>query len=89
MVVKTERLDNLIAPRDQIVFAKIDVEGHEMAVLDGMTNIISSNECVLQIESLTFHQAGELKLDGLKTFLRGHGYRMIHQIGPDIYYSNH
>ena len=49
--VAARRLDDVFDFRDRLLVIKIDVEGHELAVLDGMTELLASNRVVLQIEA--------------------------------------
>lgn len=56
------------------IFAKIDVEGHEPAVLAGMWETIHNNRVFLQVESF-----GALTIEGL---------RRLHSIGDDHYFAN-
>lgn len=65
----------------QRVFFKIDVEGHEIETLKGMTCYLKNNECVLQIEAWDNNQ------DTLIQFLAPYGYSEFHRIGPDIYFE--
>ncbi|TCS71309.1 FkbM family methyltransferase [Sulfuritortus calidifontis] len=79
--IPCRRLDELIKLDNACVVAKIDVEGHEAAVLRGMTELLQKNHCLLQIES--FGETAET----LETLL-GDGYRRLLRIGDDHYFSN-
>lgn len=48
--VDVRRGDDMLAQRNQDIVLKIDVEGHELGVLQGMTEFLSSNNCLLFIE---------------------------------------
>lgn len=48
--VPTIRLGDVVQERSAYVVCKIDVEGHEHDVLDGMEALLRDNFCVLQIE---------------------------------------
>lgn len=48
--VPLRRLDSVISPGTRIDFAKIDVEGYEALVLDGMRRIIAENSPILLCE---------------------------------------
>ncbi len=48
--VDAVRIDDLIKQKGVFVAAKIDVEGYESGVLEGMEDLVKSNSCVLQIE---------------------------------------
>ena len=65
---------------DAVVFVKIDVEGHELSVLNGMRNIIKNNHIVLQVESY--------RQDGRYDFIDEYGLRMLHEIYPDVFVTN-
>jgi len=45
------RLDSLVDLSSEKVAIKIDVEGHELAVLEGMSKLLRHNQCVLMVES--------------------------------------
>lgn len=86
--VSTRALDNILSLSGNIIFAKIDVEGAEFSVLRGMRRILSDNRCVLQIEALVFNPDDVEKHAQTDAILVELGYRRIHSIGPDNYYSN-
>lgn len=79
--VMMDRIDSLVPLEDKKIIAKIDVEGHELQVLRGMTATLQANRMLLQIETFSL----EKELDD---FLKPLGYRRVHQIGVDYYYSN-
>lgn len=76
------RLDTLAPFRNKFVVAKIDVEGHELETLEGMKNLLLSNDVLFQVESFPnmqeafFAEAFKLNLKHLGT------------IGPDHYFTN-
>lgn len=80
--VMCKPLDRVLAYRERTIFAKIDVEGGETAVLKGMKDLIENNKIFLQVEvfteniARTHQQATDL---GLR-FLGKHHW--------DAYYSN-
>lgn len=76
--VKAVALDDMPAP-DGPLCLKIDVEGHEAAVIDGARTLLSSQKCVVQMEGYK-DDAGK-KLEAM-------GYVWLTKIGPDVYYSN-
>lgn len=51
VTIPVEPLDTVINARSQVIILKIDVEGHEHAVLKGAKKILSQNQCLLQLES--------------------------------------
>lgn len=67
--------------KDKRAFFKIDVEGHEIEALKGMTAYLSNNKCVLQIEAWNDNDKV------LAEFLEPYGYSEFHRIGPDIYFE--
>ena len=78
--VKTEKLDDIFDPPPRIGFIKIDVEGHEMEVLRGATNILRDQKPSLLIEVLAseIHGGRAACLD----FLRDIGYDSFQNIEP-------
>lgn len=80
-VVLTDAIDNLLPLEGKKVFAKIDVEGHELKVLAGMRQTIARNKVFLQVE--TFLQQRELA-----EIMAAAGCRLVHQIGDDYYFTN-
>ena len=81
VIVNKNKIDNLFDDVGSIFFIKIDVEGHELQVVDGMYNILNRNKCFLQIES--FGNEG-----GLESKLLKMGYKMVESISPDFFFSN-
>ncbi|ODU03415.1 FkbM family methyltransferase [Thiobacillus sp. 65-1402] len=81
--IEIKRLDDVLNTNGKVIAIKIDVEGHENLVVDGAHNILSSNQCFLQIE------CADVKLDLLKQKMDKLGYRWIKVIdGHDHYFSN-
>lgn len=74
-VTLDEDLSNFSGP----IAMKIDVEGHEKAVLNGARRTLAQNRCVLQIEDFS-GEIGE--------HLAGFGYRRLIRLGPDHYFTN-
>jgi len=73
VTVQTRRLDD--EPIDNIGFLKIDVEGHEMAVLDGALKTIERDRPTLLIEMEQQHTGRPIE-DDLKRVMNL-GYRMV------------
>ena len=44
--------DDLFKFQNKVIFFKIDVEGHELQVLEGLFNLFENNKIILQIEIL-------------------------------------
>lgn len=80
--VQIKRLDGILSADSKKLAIKIDVEGHELKVLEGMTSILKRNTCVIQIEA--YESSVKATEDLLKTL----GYILIDSIGADHYYSN-
>lgn len=74
-------LDSEFAWKDQHVMVKIDIEGHELLALRGMSNILRNNNCVMQIEIFSENQ------QGVERFLKKNGYRCSGKIGFDYYFE--
>jgi FkbM family methyltransferase len=80
--VDAVRLDEVLALRDEKVAVKIDVEGHETAVVEGMRNLLAANRCLLQVEVFPVH------LEPFRALLKGLGYHEVHAIEPEHYFAN-
>ena len=78
-------LDKLVAIRNASLCLKIDVEGHEAVVLDGATDVLLNNACIVQIEN--YEITGRDPNILMNKFLKL-GYSKLFNIGPDEYYSN-
>ena len=48
--VETKVFDNLYKFKDEYIFIKCDVEGHEIKTIEGMKNTLKKNTCLIQIE---------------------------------------
>jgi FkbM family methyltransferase len=75
-------LDELFHDHSCIYFCKIDVEGHELSVLEGMKKLLRAARCFLQIEILQGNR------ERVMFWMREAGYRKIHEIGEDFYFTN-
>jgi FkbM family methyltransferase len=75
--VETIALDSMafVGP----VCLKIDVEGHEAAVIEGARNLLTSLKCVVQMEGYKDEAGGSLE---------AMGYSRLTRIGPDDYFTN-
>lgn len=82
LTVKTKKLDSLITVTNEIIGIKIDIEGHEVEAISGMTELLKQNKCILQIES--FPQT----LPELITIMSELGYSNTSNIELDHYFSN-
>ena len=70
IIVKTERLDNVISDESKVGFIKIDVEGHELQVLKGASRILKQQKPLILLEVLAQQIDGghSPALDFLKEF---------------------
>jgi FkbM family methyltransferase len=75
-------LDSVLTFRDRTISLKIDVEGHEKAVLAGARGLLTGNRGIMQIESYESWTAE------LAEVLESYGYRLIFHAGPDHYCTN-
>jgi len=73
-------LDSLIKDKD-IKFIKMDVEGHEVQALGGMTQILKNNNPVIFIEVLKKEK--KKAVNGI-TMLESIGYKVINQYGDNF-----
>ena len=80
--IETDKLDNLYPLRNKKIFFKIDVERHELNVLKGASNIISNNQCYLQIEIFPHLQ------NEILSFLDNNHFKLLHRINNDFYLKN-
>lgn len=75
--------DEEYAYSNRRIFIKVDVEGHEKQVLQGMRKTLQQNSVILQVEVLSDDRGEEITKD-LQTL----GYRSIGRIGDDCRFSN-
>ena len=66
--------DEFIKLKNQTIAIKIDVEGHEINVLDGLKNILQRNKIILQIE--IYEKNFKIVNDLILSF----GYRLIFKV---------
>ena len=76
--------DSFIKLIKEKIAIKIDVEGHELNVLQGMRDIIEKNKCVLQIEVF------QKNYDELNKFLISLGYKKTYEVKDrsNYFYNN-
>lgn len=70
-LVRTVRLDSIV--RDDVAFIKIDVEGHELRVLNGATGVLQRNRPIFLVESEERHRISTTA--SVFEFFEAHGYR--------------
>jgi len=80
---KTTTLDDMITAKGKKIFIKIDVEGHELAVLKGATRVLRENDCFLQIEIWKDNVAS------IHTHMKNCKYSIKHHIHDDYYFITH
>jgi|SRR5664280_70933 len=78
-----ERLDDVLHVTEQEVVFKVDVEGHEMSLLQGATKTLSENRGFLQIEMHESPSHPEKM-----ALLNELGWHQVCRVGPDYYFSN-
>jgi|MDTB01.2.fsa_nt_gb hypothetical protein len=76
----------MVGPTQSRAVLKIDVEGHELDVLDGATNLLRTNEIILQVEEGFLPQ--QFRASECSSYLMDIGYHQLMKLGPDAYYSN-
>ncbi len=80
--INTDKLDSLYPLKNKKIFFKIDVERHELKVLKGASDILSNNQCYLQIEIFPHLQ------DEILSFLDKSKFKLLHRINNDFYLKN-
>ena len=80
--IDTDKLDNLYPLKNKKIFFKIDVERHELNVLKGASNILSNNQCYLQVEIFPHLQ------DEILSYLTNNNFKLLHRINNDFYLKN-
>lgn len=77
--VKTCPIDDLFNFHGLNIALKIDVEDHEMALLNGARNLLERNNCLLQIESFS--------PTDLIALMNNLSYENIYSVGNDYFFS--
>lgn len=81
--VPVQTLDSLFDMKDKALAFKIDVEGHEKAVILGAETLLRNNRCLLQIE------IWEEKTTGITEILEQWGYKRKERIENDAFWLNY
>ncbi len=82
VTVPTRKLDSVFKGRGETFVCKIDVEGHELGVLEGAKGYLQNNCGLLQVESFPKnHQALRSELSQL-------GYDILFQMKNDFFFTN-
>jgi FkbM family methyltransferase len=80
--VRQVRLDDQYPIAGETLIIKMDVEGYEFHVLAGMERTLKDNACYLQIELYSD------RFEELKALMARNGYRFLHTIDIDHYFTN-
>ena len=75
--------ENIKLNNDKIAI-KIDVEGHELYVLEGLKNNLKENKCILLIEIF------DVNYDSVKNLLSSLDYKLFHKVikNSNYFYKN-
>ena len=76
------KLDEFLPLTGTTIFIKIDIEGHELDALTGMTGLLRANRCFLQVECFAE------RLGQVTAFLTHTGLTRQHEIESDRYFAN-
>ncbi|WP_454915800.1 FkbM family methyltransferase [Xanthobacter sediminis] len=74
-------LDSAFTLSNRALGFKIDVEGHEAAVINGARRLLTSNACFIQVE---IYNGQESLIEDMTKL----GYTKLLKAGPDHYFSN-
>ena len=76
--------DEILKYRNKNLAIKIDVEGHEIYVLQGIEKLLKSNKCILQIELF------DKNFPIVNSYLNNSGYKNIDNVKErsNYFYSN-
>jgi FkbM family methyltransferase len=86
-VVRGCRLDRLFNFVDKLLVIKIDVESHELEVIDGMRDLLANNPCILQIEIWDdLRGEGEDRFQGLCRRLEPYDVKFVSSIAADYFF---
>jgi FkbM family methyltransferase len=77
-----KKADDNFKIKNKKICLKIDVEGHEFFVLDGLRNIFKNNQVILQIEVFPRN------FSKVNKKLNSFGFKKINQINADYYFTN-
>jgi FkbM family methyltransferase len=80
--VRQVRFDDEFAIAGQQIIVKMDVEGYEFHTIAGMERTLTANECYVQIELYSE------RLEELKEVMARLGYRFLHTIHIDHFFTN-
>jgi hypothetical protein len=79
--VRAVRLDDALQLSGHRIALKIDIEGHELAALEGMKGLLRDNDCFLQVESWPWNAQAFI------ADMCAEDYQLVHQIDSDYYFA--
>lgn len=79
-LVRTSRLDSVI--KDDVAFVKIDVEGHELRVLNGATGVLARSRPVFLVEAEERHS--QATTASVFEFFKSQGYEGLFVLDGEI-----
>lgn len=74
-------LDSLLPLKGKRIALKLDIEGNEAAALEGMRDLLTNNDCFIQIESSPDRK------DSLAAFMKEVGYAQRRYINKDLFFE--
>ena len=74
--------DEIIKLTDQKIAIKIDVERHELKVLEGLQNLLNNNKIILQVELF------DKRKNSIEKYLMSKNFKKIIFINKDYFFSN-
>ncbi len=87
-----DRLDNLYDLKNQSIFIKIDVEGHEDKLIEGSLNIIKNNKVLMYLETLNENLLSNLNKMNFKIYypsFKGAKFKFVNkQLSHDVILKN-
>jgi FkbM family methyltransferase len=79
-LVRTARLDSVI--KEEVAFVKVDVEGHELQVLNGATGVLERSKPIFLVESEERHRQSTTA--SVFEFFRARGYDGLFVLDGEI-----
>jgi FkbM family methyltransferase len=80
-------IDSLYEFTNRLLVVKIDVEGHEQEVIDGMKELLGRNRCIVQVEIWDQPDGeSERRFKGLSAKFAALGIRFVRAIDADFYF---
>jgi FkbM family methyltransferase len=79
---RAEKGDDIINFKGKKIAIKLDVERHELKVLEGLYNILKNNDIILQVEVFQKREASIMQ------FLKSKNFTLLKSIKRDFYFKN-